>query len=65
MEDIKCSNKVAEINDSLSLNIKQIKDLHVELLQSQNRHNWSKGAVYRIKNLKKKKKKKGHAIRFK
>lgn len=37
MEDIKCSNEVTKINDSLPLNIKQIKDLHVKLFQSQNK----------------------------
>ena len=54
MEDIKCSNKVTKINDSLPLNIKQIKDLHVKVLQSQNKHNWLKASINCITKTRKK-----------
>jgi hypothetical protein len=49
MEDIEWSNKITEINDSLMLNIKQLKNLHAELFEYQNLSNWMKwdeGIVY-------------------
>ena len=49
MEDIEWSNKITEINDSLVLSIKQLKNLHVELFEYQNLSNWMRwdeGSVY-------------------
>jgi hypothetical protein len=51
MEDIEWSNKITEINDSLVLNIKQLKNLHAELFEYQNLSNWMKwdeGIVYNV-----------------